>query len=927
MKKPLLAFLMLLSMIASAYAQNKLSRVKIPMPKTKEQLSYLIGLLQIDHYMPVNGFIETELEPSSLINLKKSGIRFQMLVEDVAAQVQTLNEKYYAAVKAGTIEAEPNRVALEQNCKSVSTIINTPSAFLVQPGFGGYYSYAQMEVAIDSLVSAYPNLAQKINLGVSAQLRTIWGVKISDNVLSDETGEPELLYIAIQHAREAIGGSSMIFFMQYLCENYATDNKIQALVDNREFFIVPCTNPDGWEYNRTTTGVGGGWRKNRRLISGTTYGVDLNRNWGVNWGNCSAPIQGSSTSCGSATASSDTYYGPNAFSEPETQAIKNFVTTHQIVAAIDQHSYGPYYSLPFGRSSLNNFSNTPGINISDSLFYNNTSALMGKYNGMRAGNSYQSVGYEVAGGFKDWMLMGDIGAGTKIKSFGLTGEGGAGGGTGGTYGSFWPPASQIISLCKGMTYQNLQLAFVAGSYVDLLDGSDVALTALTGNLNFSLKRLGLEDQPVTITAIPLENIDSTGPSITTNIANYNDSYTAGISYSLPPSLANGKRIKFAWRIETAGQVYYDTITKFYNPTQLLYDNMEGASVTTNWTVSGGWNYSTASAYLGSKALTESPTGNYTASSTRIATYKNTLNLTGATASFLSFWTRYRSENFRDKLQIQVSTNGNTWVPVCGKTTIQESGTLDGSTINGKPSLTGIQEYWTRELVDLNAYNGTSALRLRFQFTSDANTSGFDFEVNDGFYIDELKVIKSSTTPINAPAVNENFFGTLTNDNKTILDWEVTTNELQDYFEVQRSKDGVQFTTIANVKGYPPYQQIDNSPFTGNNYYRIKQVNKDGAINYSKVISVFINPNGASLLIYPNPVSSELRIRMNSIQDASAIIQIADMQGRIVYERRYAGAAGIQELKVNTSAFTPNVYAIRILNNKRQLLSTQKFIKQ
>lgn len=927
MKKTLLYFLILLYTITAVHAQNKLSRVKIPIPETKERLSYIIGLLQIDHYMPVNGFIETELEPASLTMLKKSGIKYQLLAEDVGLQLNELNKKYYAAVKAGTISPDAEKVAFEQSCKTADIVITTPTAFTVQPTFGGYYSYAQMEAAIDSLTATYPALAQKINIGNSAENRTIWGIKISDNVTVDETDEPELLYMAIQHAREAIGGSSMIFLMQYLCEKYSSDNKVQALVDNREFFIIPCLNPDGWEYNRTTTGAGGGWRKNRRLISGNTYGVDLNRNWSINWGNCAAPIQGSAASCGSGTASSDTYYGPNAFSEPETQAIRNFVTSRNIIAAIDQHAYGPYYSLPLGRSSLNSFSNTPGITVLDSIFYNKTAALMGKYNGMRSGNSYQSVGYEVAGGFKDWMLMGDIGTGTKVKAYGLTGEGGSGGGTGGTYGSFWAPASQIIGLCKGMTYQNIQLALVSGSYIDIQDATDVALTSLTGNLNFTLRRVGLQNAPVIVTAVPIENIESAGPQATINLANYNDTYNGSISYTLPATLVNGSRIKFAWKIETAGQVFYDTVTNFYNPVQLFYDNMEGSTVKGNWTVSGGgWNYSTASAYLGSKSLTESPTGNYTANSTRLATYKNTLNLSNATASFVSFWTRHRSENFRDKVQVQVSTNGTTWVALCGKTTIQETGTLDGSTINGIPSLTGMQEYWSRELIDLSAYNGTAALRFRFQFTSDSDPSFFAFGVNDGFYIDELKIIKSATSLAGARIAEENFFGKLTVDNKTELDWEVFVNEQYDYFEVEKSKDGVQFNGIAVIKGNDPYKHIDNSPFIGNNYYRIKKVDKTGKVTYTKVINLFINPDGSNFVLHPNPASNELNIIMNDAQVSPFDIQITDIQGRVIYKKQYTGNTS-GRMKVNTADLTPGIYMIKIFSNKKQLFTTQKFVKQ
>src|SRR5690606_1773989 len=128
------------------------------------------------------------------------------------------------------------------------------------------------------------------------------------------------------------------------------DPRIKSLVDSREIYIIPCVNPDGWEYNRSL-GAGSGWRKNRRVISGSTRGVDLNRNYGVDWGTCGTVTCGSSSSCGSSTASSETYYGPSAFSEPETRAVRDLCYAKNFVAAIDQHAYGPYYSLPYGKTA------------------------------------------------------------------------------------------------------------------------------------------------------------------------------------------------------------------------------------------------------------------------------------------------------------------------------------------------------------------------------------------------------------------------------------------------------------------------------------------------------------------------------------------------------------------------------------------------
>jgi murein tripeptide amidase MpaA len=68
------------------------------------------------------------------------------------------------------------------------------------------------------LVATYPTIASKTSIGTTVEGRNVWVIKISDNVSSDETGEPEVLYLGLQHAREAITGASMIFYM-HTCVN------------------------------------------------------------------------------------------------------------------------------------------------------------------------------------------------------------------------------------------------------------------------------------------------------------------------------------------------------------------------------------------------------------------------------------------------------------------------------------------------------------------------------------------------------------------------------------------------------------------------------------------------------------------------------------------------------------------------------------
>lgn len=936
-----LATLFLIILSTNAHTQERRSQVKLYVSTNEISNSNMLGLLQIDHFSTdENGAIIVEVRESDLERLDAIRYKYEILIPDVVKHLDSLNRLYYASLKKKKNSNFLGKVAIEQSGKTIDNIIATPAAFEVKQTFGGYYSFSEMETAMNTLVQAYPEIVQKSSIGKTSENRDIWVIKISDGVTFDEINEPEVLFIGLQHAREAITGASMIFFMQYLCEQYKINPQIKDLVDNREIYIIPCFNPDGWEYNRTYMGgkPGGDWRKNRsRNIAGYdrkgnptgyTYGVDLNRNWGVDWGNCPGSLSDQYNSCGTTVTSADTYIGPSAFSELETKALSNFTKSHHIVVGFDQHAYGPYYSLPFGRK---------GLHIMPQKgkdFYTAIPALMGKYNGMRAADSYDALGYEVAGGFKDWMLMGDIGStigtGKKDTVWAMTGEGSAGGGTPafGNIANFWAPAAQITNLCKGMTFQNLQLAYAAGTYVDIQDASDISVTAKSGSFKFRVKRLGLGNEQVKVTLVPLENI-LTGESVILPKLSYYENYDGIINYNLPVDIRNGQPIKFSWKVEMGGYTYSETVTKVYNPTELIYDDMEG-DIKANWMFSGNWAFSELDKYSGLKSLTESPGGNYLNNSNLIVAHKSVINLSDANAAYLTFWVKHRAENFRDKMQVEISSNSTdgingTWKAVTGRTTIQEPGTLDGSTLNGQPSLTGILDYWTQEVFDLSSFKGNAEVRFRFNFTSNAGGSKFKYEVDDGFYIDNLKIIKTAELLVPLPVNFLDFYGSLVADNTVQLIWEANVDDQHHYFEVERSNDGNQFTVLGKLPQMSAFRFADKSPRSGNNFYRIKQVDKDGTVSYSKIINVYIEST-IKVSIYPNPVNDQLVINIGSRNAQNYKIQVTDMQGKVVYGVLKNINSSNTEIKVDTRSWKPQLYILKVINTNNEVVETQKIIK-
>ncbi len=205
-----------------------------------------------------------------------------------------------------------------------------------------YHNYAETNAELNKIVADHPAIARLFNIGTSYQGRTIYGVKISDNVATDEN-EPEILFNANQHAREHLTAEQALYLANLFTDSYGSDSRITNLVNTREFWIIPMVNPDGVEYD-IATGSYRAWRKNRQPNS-TSTGTDLNRNWGYQWGCC-----GGSSSSGS----SETYRGTAAFSAPETARLRDFVLSRriggvqQIKVNVDIHTYSELILWPYG---------------------------------------------------------------------------------------------------------------------------------------------------------------------------------------------------------------------------------------------------------------------------------------------------------------------------------------------------------------------------------------------------------------------------------------------------------------------------------------------------------------------------------------------------------------------------------------------------
>lgn len=278
------------------------------------------------------------------------------------------------------------------------------------PGFACYRTVEGTFNTAADIVSAYPTLASIVDAGDSWEKVTAGGLPGYDMqvlVLTNEAipgPKPKLFITSAIHAREYATAELVTRFAEYLVTNYNVDADATWILDNHEIHLMLQTNPDG----RKQAETGLSWRKNTNQnycgSTSTNRGADLNRNFEFQWGCCG----------GSSGAQCDeTYRGPSAGSEPETQAVQNYMQaifpdqrgpglndpapTDATGIYLDIHSFSELVLWPWGFTS-----NTPP----------NSTALQTLGRKFAYFNGYepeQAIGLYPTDGTTDDFIYGDLG--------------------------------------------------------------------------------------------------------------------------------------------------------------------------------------------------------------------------------------------------------------------------------------------------------------------------------------------------------------------------------------------------------------------------------------------------------------------------------------------------------------------------------------
>jgi carboxypeptidase T len=255
---------------------------------------------------------------------------------------------------------------------------------------GEYHRYEDLVARLEGWASRRPDLVQLVEVGVGAEelpdgrRRRILAARLG----MSKVPRPRLLVFGCVHARELATGEVPVWIGERLIAGAGKDPEITGLLETREIWILPVLNPDGREY---VFEVDPWWRKNRSRQRRGRIGVDLNRNFGFQWGP-NRPNGGSSGNPGSGI-----YRGPRPFSEPETRALRDLVRDHAFAVSLSLHSYGEMVLTPYG------YGDRPVEHLG---LYRRLRSLLAGATGYQDGSVPEVLGYYSNGRHDDWLYAG-----------------------------------------------------------------------------------------------------------------------------------------------------------------------------------------------------------------------------------------------------------------------------------------------------------------------------------------------------------------------------------------------------------------------------------------------------------------------------------------------------------------------------------------
>ena len=260
------------------------------------------------------------------------------------------------------------------------------------------------------------------------------------------------------------------------------------------------------------------------------------------------------------------------------------------------------------------------------------------------------------------------------------------------------------------------------------------------------------------------------------------------------------------------------------------------------------------------------------------------------------YARYNSI-YKDSLFVLVSEDcGQTWFRIYSKGNNPTLATAPDNTTGFVPTAA----QWRKETINIDTYAGKPNVKFAFQAKS-----GW----GNYCYVDDINIYKQQVLPIELLS-----FTAKAEENSVLLNWTTATEKDNEKFILEKSKDGTNFSELAQLAGSGNslvainYQYRDDSPYSGVNYYKLFQKDSDGKLNFSGITAINFLPKKSGIKIFPNPDNTgEVNIIYNDNYFVSDV-KISSVDSKRI-DLPFTKSEGLIKLNHN---LPPGVYIISII---------------
>lgn len=190
--------------------------------------------------------------------------------------------------------------------------------------------------------------------------------------------------------------------------------------------------------------------------------------------------------------------------------------------------------------------------------------------------------------------------------------------------------------------------------------------------------------------------------------------------------------------------------------------------------------------------------------------------------------------------------------------------------------------------------------------------------------------QNTTANNNLPALILSFTGN-TDNSAAELNWVMENETNCKWFVIERSNQSGSFDSISVVAGLnndhqTSYNFEDQHMMSGNNYYRLRQVDRDGVVKYSQVINLYNNSGSTKMAVYPNPASAVVNYSISSPTADQVTVQVYNMAGVVMMTRQQQLTAGANQQSLAISTLKTGNYFLKIVNREGTSQYVQSFVK-